>query len=81
MISHPTQSCCILKDIIQALIDAGILKLHPEKMVVTLDTTTTEDSSGPSSYSVICTLLKETDFDVLTLTNSYQEIIVLAAQD
>jgi len=30
MLGHPTKSCYILKDILQALIDAEVLKLRPE---------------------------------------------------
>ena len=34
MLGHPTKSCYIFKDIIQALIDAEVLKLHPEQKKV-----------------------------------------------
>lgn len=80
MISHPTQSCHVLKDTLQALIDAGILRLHPEQKAATLDTATIEDDPRPFSCNIICALLKDTDSDVPTLTDSDQEIIVLAAQ-
>ena len=35
MIGHPTQSCYIFKDMLQALIDADVLKLRPDQQVVT----------------------------------------------
>jgi len=30
MLGHPTKNCYIFKDVLQALIDAEVLKLHPE---------------------------------------------------
>ena len=30
ILGHPTKSCYIFKDILQALIDAEVLKLHPK---------------------------------------------------
>jgi len=30
MLEYPTKSYCIFKDVLQALIDAEVLKLHPE---------------------------------------------------
>jgi len=30
MLGHPTKNCYIFKDVLQALIDAEALKLHPE---------------------------------------------------
>ena len=35
MLGHPTKSCYIFKDILQALIDAEVLKLRPEQKKVT----------------------------------------------
>jgi len=35
MIGHPTQNCYIFKDVLQALIDAEVLKLRPEQKTVT----------------------------------------------
>ena len=35
MLGHPTKSCYIFKDILQALIDAKVLKLYLEKKKVT----------------------------------------------
>jgi len=35
MLELPAKSCYIFKDILQALIDAEVLKLHPEKKKVT----------------------------------------------
>jgi len=35
MLGHPTKNCYIFKDVIQALIDAEVLKLHPEQKKVT----------------------------------------------
>ena len=34
MLGHPLKSCYIFKDILQALIDAKVLKLHPEQKKV-----------------------------------------------
>ena len=39
MLGHPTKSCYIFKDILQALIDAKVLKLHPEQKKVTANMT------------------------------------------
>jgi len=41
MLGHPTKNCYIFKDVLQVLIDAEILKLHPEQKKVTADMTTT----------------------------------------
>jgi len=30
MLGHPTKNCYIFKNVLQALIDAEVLKLHPE---------------------------------------------------
>ena len=46
MLGHPTKSCYIFKDILQALIDAEVLKLRPEQKKVTANMT--------SDYSSIC---------------------------
>jgi len=35
MLEHPTKSCYIFKDILQALIDAEVLKPRPEQKKVT----------------------------------------------
>jgi len=34
MLGHPTKSCYIFKDVLQALIDAVVLKLRPEQKKV-----------------------------------------------
>ena len=34
ILGHPTKSCYVFKDILQALIDAEVLKLRPEKKKV-----------------------------------------------
>jgi len=40
MLEHPTKNCYIFKDVLQALIDAEVLKLHPEQKKVTANMTT-----------------------------------------
>ena len=35
MLGHPTKSCYIFKGVLQALIDADVLKLRPEEKKVT----------------------------------------------
>jgi len=39
MLGYPTKICYILKDILQALIDAEVLKLRPEQKKVTANMT------------------------------------------
>ena len=39
MLGNPTKSCYIFKDVLQALIDADVLKLYPEKKKVTANMT------------------------------------------
>ena len=39
MLGHPTKSCYVFKDILQALIDAEVLKLRPEQKKVTANVT------------------------------------------
>ena len=39
MVGHPIKSCYIFKNVIQALIDADMLKLHPEQKKVTANMT------------------------------------------
>ena len=39
MLGHPTKSCYIFKDILQALIDAEVIKLHLEQKKVTANMT------------------------------------------
>ena len=39
MLGHPTKNCCIFKDVLQALIDAEVLKLPPEQKKVTANMT------------------------------------------
>ena len=39
MLGHPTENCYIFKDGLQALIDADVLKLHPEQKKVTANMT------------------------------------------
>ena len=39
MLGHPTKSCYVFKYILQALIDAEVLKLHPEQKKVTANMT------------------------------------------
>ena len=38
MVGHPTKNCYIFKDVLQALIDAEVLKLRPEQKQVTANT-------------------------------------------
>ena len=40
MLGHPTMNCYIFKDMLQALIDAEVLKLRPEQKKVTANMTT-----------------------------------------
>ena len=40
MVHHPTTSCYILKDKIQALLEAGVMKLQPEQKTVTTNMVT-----------------------------------------
>jgi len=39
MLGHPTKRCSIFKDVLQALIDTDVLKLHPEQKKVTTNMT------------------------------------------
>ena len=39
MLVHPSKNCYIFKDVLQALIDAEVLKLHPEQKKVTANMT------------------------------------------
>jgi len=39
MVRYPTKSCYIFKDVLQALIDAEVLKLRAEKKMVTANMT------------------------------------------
>jgi len=39
MLGHPTKSCYVFKNILQALIDAEVLKLRPEQKKVTANMT------------------------------------------
>ena len=41
MLGHPTKNCYIFKDVLQALIDAEMLKLRPEQKKVTANMTAT----------------------------------------
>ena len=41
MLGHPTKNCYIFKDVLQAEIDAEVLKLRPEQKKVTANMTTT----------------------------------------
>jgi len=41
MLGYPTKNCYIFKDVLQALINAEILKLRPEQKKVTANTTAT----------------------------------------
>ena len=41
MLGHPIKNCYIIKDVLQALIDAEVLKLHPEQKNVTANMTAT----------------------------------------
>jgi len=41
MLEHPTKNCYIFKDVLQALIDAEVLKLHPEQKKVIANMTVT----------------------------------------
>ena len=45
MIHHPTDKCYVLKDIIQALVDAGVLTLKMEQKKVTTNMVTLEFGS------------------------------------
>ena len=47
MINHPTDKCYVLKDRIQALIDAGVLTLKAEQKKVTANMVTLEFSKTP----------------------------------
>ena len=39
MLGHPTKSCYVINDILQALIDTEVLKLRPEQKKVTTNMT------------------------------------------
>ena len=39
ILGHSTKNCYIFKDVLQALIDAEVLKLHPEQKKVTANMT------------------------------------------
>lgn len=78
--SHLTKNCRILKIALHALIDAGVLRLHPEQEAVALDASTAEDNLNPSSCNVDSALMKDTDSDMPTLTDLDQETIILATQ-
>ena len=41
MLGHPTKNCYIFKDVLQALIEAEVLKLCPEQKKVTANMTAT----------------------------------------
>ena len=41
ILGHPSKNCYIFKDVLQALIDAKVLNLHPEQKKVTANMTTT----------------------------------------
>jgi len=41
MLGHPTKNCYIFKDVLQALVDAEVLKLRPEQKKVTANMTAT----------------------------------------
>ena len=49
MIHHPTDKCFVLKDRIQALIDAGVLTLKSEQKKVTANMMTLEFGKTPKS--------------------------------
>ena len=46
MVGHPTKSCYIFKDVLQALIDAEVLKLRPGQKNVTSNTSTIQSGTG-----------------------------------
>jgi len=46
MFGHPTKSCYIFKDVLQALIDVKVLKLGPEQKKVT----TNNDNNGTLQF-------------------------------
>ena len=41
MLGHPTKNCYIFKDVLQALVDAEVVKLRPEQKKVTTNMTAT----------------------------------------
>jgi len=41
MLGHPTKNCYIFKDVLQALIDAEVLKFRPEQKKMTANMTAT----------------------------------------
>ena len=47
MIHHPTDKCYVLKDRIQALVDAGVLTLKTEEKKVTANMVTLEFGKTP----------------------------------
>ena len=46
MVGHPTKSYFIFKDVLQALIDAEVLKLRPEQKKVTANTVSLQFGTG-----------------------------------
>jgi hypothetical protein len=51
MLGHPTTSCYILKDKIQALVDAGVINLRPEQKKVDDDATSLQSKEGTGKPS------------------------------
>jgi len=47
MVHHPTNTCFVLKDKIQALVDAGVLTLKSEQKKVTANMVTLEFGTTP----------------------------------
>jgi len=59
MLGHSTKSCYVFKDILQALIDAEVLKLRPEQKKVTANMTSLlQFGKQPPSPSGVVPILK-----------------------
>jgi hypothetical protein len=54
MVNHPTKACYILKDKIQALLEAGVMTLQPEHKKVTTNMVTVEFGQGFPKVPVPC---------------------------
>lgn len=80
MIGHPIRSCFTFIDVLQAIINAGVLKFCLEQKIVTANMTSFKGKARSSSRNVMWAFIKEVDSDVPPIWDSEHETVIMATQ-
>jgi len=73
MVEHPTTSCYIFKDVIQALIDADLLRLRPEQKKVIANMTSPQFGKDLPSVPARVVSIPKGELNVINIDSHHKE--------